>query len=122
MDRLSLDEEGCHAAGLLLEDVRGPLTAACNYLGAARLVLQRVSPGARAGAVPSLQLAEADILRTCDLINRVSDSIGPEAAHWFGILGLEQAGEDREANRLGGAPDLEPGEQLRTIGFDGPDA
>jgi phosphoglycerate-specific signal transduction histidine kinase len=52
----------------LREELRQPLTAACNYIGAARLLLASSDDGARKAAGRNLDKAELQILRAGDMI------------------------------------------------------
>lgn len=52
------------------DELQQPLTAACNYVGAARLLLAVSDREAHDGAVRSLDNAEIQILRVGDMIRR----------------------------------------------------
>jgi phosphoglycerate-specific signal transduction histidine kinase len=60
------------------DELQQPLTAACNYIGAARLLLAVSSQEANDGAVRNLDNAEIQILRAGDIIRRFQRAKGTQ--------------------------------------------
>ncbi|HEX3676670.1 MAG TPA: hypothetical protein VHU79_04665 [Sphingomicrobium sp.] len=60
------------------DELQQPLTAACNYIGAARLLLAVSGQEANDGAVRNLDNAEIQILRAGDIIRRFQRAKGTQ--------------------------------------------
>jgi hypothetical protein len=64
-----LDEAGNLGALELTDALQQPLTAACNYIGAARMLL-RSEPVSNEPLIEKLEMAEMQILRAGDIIRQ----------------------------------------------------
>lgn len=66
-----MDETGALGAIELTDALQQPLTAACNYIGAARVLLRSVGPVPNEPLVATLEMAETQILRAGAIIRQV---------------------------------------------------
>jgi hypothetical protein len=65
-----LDEAGNLGALELTDALQQPLTAACNYIGAARILLRSGKTPPNEPLVQTLEMAETQILRAGDVIRQ----------------------------------------------------
>lgn len=66
----NLDETGGLDAIELTDALQQPLTAACNYIGAARILLRSGGPASKEPLVEKLEMAEMQILRAGNIIRQ----------------------------------------------------
>jgi phosphoglycerate-specific signal transduction histidine kinase len=64
----------------LTDALRQPLTAACNYIGAARIMLGSDGGGLQGSAIEQLDRAELQILRAGDIVRRFQRQALKQAA------------------------------------------